>query len=120
MGVNSYQGQITAASQPNSCFPANTSLMPLIIADYTDEVVGGKQGKTFYLQRIGIQAQPDTVVSVDNYKKGSIFPIQTNIKIGSTGIYEANDVQISDIKFVEDSSYDVIIDYIVKYFDNNN
>lgn len=119
MGVNSYQGQITAASQPNSCFPANMSLMPLIIADYTDEIVGGKQGKTFYLQRIGIQAQPDTVVSVDNYKKGSIFPIQTNIKIGSTGIYEANDVQISDIKFVEDSSYDVIIDYIIKYFDNN-
>lgn len=114
MGVNSYQGQLAASSQSNYSFPAYTDLMPLIIADYKDDP-NNQNNRIFYLKKIGIQAQPETVVRLTNSNFGAAQPFTADIRIGKTGFYEANNVHITGIQFLEDTSYDVIIDYIIKY-----
>ena len=116
MEINGYQGQITAASQPNYSFLANADIMPLIINDYKN--IPNKNNKLFYLERIGIQAQPETVVLLastvlgENNINGNQ---EQRIKIGKTGLYEANDVHIIGIKFEQNTLHDVIIDYIIKF-----
>lgn len=112
MNLNGYQGQIAACYQPDFCFHEGQNLMPLIIQDSKWK---NDSNKHIYIERIGIQAQPGTVVLVSNYFQDGTTGEEQEIKIGSTGIYEANNVRIHLIKFIEDTSYDVIIDYILNY-----
>lgn len=55
------------------------------------------------LYKIGVQADVGTVISINN----------TNIKIGSTGIYELDDsVKINELSFPNGASANTIIDFI--------
>lgn len=112
MNLNGYQGQIAACYQPDFCFRKEQDLMPLIIQDSKWK---NDSNKHIYIERIGIQAQPGTVVLVSNSLQDGSGRENQEIKIGSTGIYEANDVRIDYIEFIENTSYDVIIDYILNY-----
>ena len=112
MNLNGYQGQIAACYQPDFCFHEDQKLMSLIIQDSKWK---NDSNKHIYIERIGIQAQPGTVVLVSNSFQDGSGSENQEIKIGSTGIYEANDVRIDQIEFKEDTSYDVIIDYILNY-----
>lgn len=95
MSFNGYQGQICAFDQENGYFPANQEIFTLI------------QNLTYVnidsLERIGIEAPPTTKVKLNNQV----------IEIGKTGFYEVDNVEITSIKFVENSPKDVIIDFIV-------
>ena len=112
MNLNGYQGQIAACYQSDFCFREGQDLMPLIIQDSKWK---NDSNKHIYIERIGIQAQPGTVVFVSNSLQDGSGSEGQEIKIGSTGIYEANDVRIDQISFDNDTSYDVIIDYILNY-----
>ena len=112
MNLNGYQGQIAACYQPDFCFREEQNLMPLIIQDSKWK---NDSNKHVYIERIGIQAQPGTVVFVSNSLQDGSGSESQEIKIGLTGIYEANDVRIDQISFDKDTSYDVIIDYILNY-----
>ena len=110
---NGYQGQITTSNQPGYVFRANQDLMDLIIQD---SKWTSSPSTIIYIERIGIQAQPETVVLLTNRSSSSLISgqITTSIKIGKTGLYEANDVQINHIAFQNDTQ-NVIIDYIINY-----
>lgn len=95
MALNGYQGQIRANQQQGQKFIAGQEIITLI-----------QQTTAFpirYIQRIGIQAPEKTKISINNKE----------IEIGKTGIYEVNNVEITSLKFIQDSSKNVIIDFIV-------
>lgn len=98
MGLNGYQGQICAADQNNRCFAANQEIFTLI-QDLAHVEVD-------YLERVGIQAPPGTMILINN-------STASKIEIGKTGLYEADDVEITSLKFLEDSPESVIIDFII-------
>lgn len=130
MGVNGYQGQIRAIDQPNGYFAANAEIFTLIqnLASVNVD----------YIERIGIQVDPITrgitTQSTETYdtRQGSTtssiqLPKYTTIQvptkvlinnkeiqIGKTGIYEVDNVEITSIKFVENSPKNAIIDFVVK------
>lgn len=94
--TNGYQGQIKALDQPNGYFTANQNIMLLIQNDCNNQYHGA-------VQRIGIDTDPDTNIELNG----------KNIKIGKTGFYEINNVQITSFKFLQNSSKSTIIDYII-------
>ena len=130
MGVNGYQGQIRAADQSNGYFEKDVELFTLI-QNLASIDVG-------YIKRIGIQLNPitkgETTQDLQQYNAidGStqytiqlpknttvLTPTQVRInneiiQIGKTGIYEANDVEITSIQFVENSPKNTIIDFIIQ------
>lgn len=95
MRLNGYQGQICAIDQPNGYFAANQEILNLI------------QELTYpnidYLERIGIEAPQKTRLRINNQL----------IEIGKTGLYEVDNAEITSIRFIENSSRDVIIDFII-------
>lgn len=93
--MNGYQGQIRARDQENGKFLAGQQLFNLIKDNSSFEID--------HLQRIGIFAPEDTVFLINGKQ----------IKIGKTKIYEADEVIITSLQVMEDSSNEVIIDFVV-------
>ena len=95
--LNGNQGQIRAKDQDENKFIAGQQLYGLIAA-----AVNPRYGITS-LARIGIQAPVATHVLLNDI----------DFEIGKTGILEARDLNITSIKFVEDTDDSVIIDFII-------
>lgn len=95
--LNGNQGQIRAKDQDGNKFIAGQQLYGLIVA-----AVNPRYGITS-LARIGIQAPVATHVLLNDI----------DFEIGKTGILEARDLNITSIKFVEDTDDSVIIDFII-------
>lgn len=118
--INGYQGQITYQDFKEILNQENYNILSLIAQGST--ISSGK----CRISRIGIQAIPGDQFKLTNYSPGSGNEIVNIIKIGKTGFYEANDVEISQIKYFpkkkdtnsneneERFGHDVIIDYIIK------
>lgn len=119
--INGYQGQITYQDFKEILNQENYNILSLIAQGST--ISSGK----CRISRIGIQAIPGDQFKLTNYSPGSGNEIVNIIKIGKTGFYEANDIEISQIKYYpkeKDSTnsgereerfgHDVIIDYIIK------
>lgn len=94
--MNGYQGQIRALDQNGHTFPANQNIYSLIQQDTV--------GSIKYIKKISIIAPEGTNMELNGRQ----------IYIGKTGIYEAEDLQITSFIFLEDTSSDVIIDFIVE------
>ncbi len=95
--LNGNQGQICAKDQQGAKFNADQQLYDLIEA-----VVNPRYGITS-LSRIGIQAPIATHVLINDI----------DFEIGKTGILEARGLEVTSIKFVEDTDDSVIIDFII-------
>lgn len=96
--LNGNQGQIYAKDQQGAKFNAGQQLYNLIEA-----AVNPRYGIT-NISRIGIQAPIATHVLINDI----------DFEIGKTGILEARDLNITSIRFVEDTDDSVIIDFIIK------
>lgn len=115
--INGYQGQIIYQD-----FKDNLLNIETLIKE--NSIIGND--KTCLISRIGIQAIPGDQFELTNQSPGTGGGIVSRIKIGKTGFYEANDVEISHIKYFpkkkdtnsneneERFGHDVIIDYIIK------
>ena len=88
--MNGYQGQIRAFDQSGHTFPANQNIKPLI--------------SVRFIKKISITAPQGTKMKLN----------EKQIRIGKTGIYEAEDLQITSFVFLENTSSNVIIDFIVE------
>lgn len=109
MGLNGYQGQLRAMDQPNGYFPANQELFTLIQNDASSVIT------IDCIKRIGIQTSP-VIINEQNTlvtKNAVVLLNNKEIQIGSTGLYETDEVEITSIKFKYNSSKDTIIDYII-------
>lgn len=95
--MNGYQGQIRARDQDQGYFPGGSDIFILIKEQCQGDVVS--------LSRLGIFAPENTLVKINDKE----------IKIGKTKIYEIDEVSITSIKFLENSSNEVIIDFVVSY-----
>lgn len=95
MAGNGYQGQLRAEDQTNGYFAANQEIMDLISADCAVAVS--------FLQRLGIQTPAGTRIKVNNKE----------IEVGKTNIYELSNVEITSLKFVNNSSAYTVINYII-------
>lgn len=95
MAGNGYQGQLRAEDQANGYFEANQEIMNLISADCAAAVS--------YLQRLGIQTPAGTRIKINNKE----------IEVGKTNIYELNNVEVTSLKFVNNSSTYTVINYII-------
>ena len=94
--INGYQGQIKASDQPAGYFTAGTDIMNLISTACNGQYYGS-------IQRLGIEAPENTLFSINN----------ESIKIGKTGIYQVRDVSITSFTISQDSTKEVVIDYII-------
>ena len=94
--MNGYQGQIRALDQNGHTFPANQNIYNLIQQDTIDSIR--------YIKKISITAPEGTRMELN----------ENQIRIGKTGIYEAEDLQITSFIFLDNTSSDVIIDFIVE------
>lgn len=93
--MNGYQGQIRARDQENGKFLPSDDIFELISNNSAFDIK--------YIERIGIFAPEETIFLING----------KNIKIGKTKIYEADEVKITSLKVVEESSNEVIIDFVV-------
>lgn len=122
--LKSYQGQIASIKQTdqNYTFPYGINLFDLAIENSVFKDQKNNSEKTFIISRIGIQTDPGNVVILNNYIAGTSDPALTDviIKIGKTGIYQANDVKINNIVFQKPQEQEntgvknTIIDYIIQ------
>lgn len=94
--MNGYQGQIRALDQNGHTFSANQNIYSLIQQDTVDSIR--------YIKKISITAPEGTRMNLNGKQ----------IHIGKTGIYEAEDLQITSFVFLDNTSSDVIIDFIVE------
>ena len=111
--INGYQGQITYQDFKEILNRENYNILSLIAQGSIIPI------NKCHISRIGIQAIPGDQFKLTNLSPGNSSTAQNNIiKIGKTGFYEANDVEISQIKYYPNdnnrSGHDVIIDYIIK------
>ena len=97
--MNGYQGQIRAREQQNQKFFADQQLFDII----SNNTVGDNQN--CYIKRLGIYAKSGTIVRINNEE----------IEIGKTNIYEIDQVEITSIQFKEDTSSQVILDFIIEF-----
>jgi len=96
--MNGYQGQIRARDQEGGKFIGGQELFELINKKDTYSTFD-----VDHIERIGIFAPEGTIFLINNKE----------IKIGKTKIYEADEVKITSLKVKEDSSNEVIIDFVV-------
>ena len=94
--MNGYQGQIRALDQDGHTFSANQNIYSLIQQDAVSSIK--------YIKKISITAPEGTRMRLN----------EKQIHIGKTGIYEAEDLQITSFIFLDNTSSDVIIDFIVE------
>ena len=94
--MNGYQGQIRACDQQNQKFLANQQLFQIIQEDSRAEIS--------YVKRLGISAKAGTKLRINNIQ----------IEVGKTNIYEVDQVEITSIQFQEDTTNDVILDFIIQ------
>lgn len=110
--INGYQGQITYQDFKEILNQEGYNILSLIAQSSIIPI------NNCYISRIGIQAIPGDQFTLKNHSPGSSNVTPNIIKIGKTGFYEANDVEISQIKYYPKdnnrSGHDVIIDYIIK------
>lgn len=104
--MNGYQGQIRARDSSNKKFLAGQDIIQLI----KTQSINSDNIK--YLKRIGIFAPQGTKVSINNTNDSAAGKI---IQIGKTKIYQVEDVEIREFHFLQDSTPEVIIDYIIEY-----
>lgn len=96
MGSNGYQGQIKASDQPNGIFLADQNIISLIQEACNNQFSGS-------ISRLGIEAPQGTFILINN----------RSIQIGKTGLYEVNDVHITALAFVQNSTKEATVDYII-------
>ena len=96
--MNGYQGQIRARDQEGGKFIGGQELFELINKKDTYSTFD-----VDHIERIGIFAPENTIFLINDKE----------IKIGKTKIYEADEVEITSLKVKEDSSNEVIIDFVV-------
>lgn len=97
--MNRYQGQLYAKDQQGQKFPLNRNILQLMPQrDIID-----------YLKKISIFAPEGTRLLLKHKNEGE----DIEIHIGSTGMYEIEDIQIVSLKFLDNSSSEIIIDYII-------
>lgn len=120
--INGYQGQITYQDFSEE-LKNNPSYNILSLIAQSSII---SDANKCHISRIGIQAIPGDQFKLTNYSPGSSSATPNIIKIGKTGFYEANDVEITEICYTpknkdtnseqqeERSGHDVIIDYIIK------
>lgn len=97
MGVNGCQSQLRAVDQPNSHFSANQELIQL--------VQNASKYPNFKLTKIGIVTDsPFDIIVVNNE------PFQ----IGFTYQLQLDNVDITSMYFANDTSSQVIIDYVIQ------
>lgn len=97
--MNRYQGQLYAKDQQGQKFPLNRNILQLMPQrDIID-----------YLKKISIFAPEGTRLLLKHKNEEE----DIEIHIGSTGIYEIEDIQIVSLKFLDNSSSEIIIDYIL-------
>lgn len=101
--MNGYQGQIRARDSSNKKFLAGQDIIPLIQEQTAPTIK--------YLKRIGIFAPQGTKVAINNTNDSA----EKIIQIGKTKIYQVEDVEIREFYFLQDSTPEVIIDYIIEY-----
>ena len=105
MGTNRYQGQIRLLDYEDN---KRKDIFKLIKENQTDSSID-----LSYIKRIGICAEPGTVFSIMQ----NIDSNEIQIVIGSTGIYECNNVLIKSLKLLTSSNdminKNIIIDYII-------
>ena len=94
--LNGYQGQIRAIDQQAGYFLADQEIMDLIALQCNNYYAG-------FISRLGIQAPEKSVFLINGEA----------IEMGKTGMYEINNVIINSLLFEENSSSDVVIDYII-------
>ena len=100
--MNGYQGQIRARDQNQGYFPSNQEIFTLI----SEQSQKGESGEGIIsLSKFGIFAPEGTIILLNNKE----------IKIGKTKMYQIDEVDITSIKFLENSSNEVIIDFVVSY-----
>lgn len=96
-----YQGQLAALNTESKKFEAEKNLVSLIKAN--------SKFNEIYLKRIGIMAQPGDKIKFRNKDQQK----EIEVLIGKTGMYEIDNVNISQLAFVENSDSKAIIDYIL-------
>lgn len=116
--INAYQGQISSIDHERYGFPLNenlflTEILPNSI--YSNDMAAGAD---IVLSRIGVQAEPGTMIHLINQKAESEQKKHFSVKIGKTGFYEIDNVQVTGISFTGDNSNlgivkNAIIDYII-------
>lgn len=94
--MNGYQGQIRACDQQNQKFLANQQLFQIIQEDNRAEIN--------YVKRLGVSAKAGTKLRINNIQ----------IEVGKTNMYEVDQVEITSIQFQEDTTNDVILDFIIQ------
>ena len=95
--MNGYQGQLRAFDQQGRVFPANIELISLF-ADVPPET-------TFrYVKKLSIFTLQGVRMRINGKE----------IRIGETGIYEVEDVEITSFMFIEDAPTQTIIDFIIQ------
>ena len=100
--MNGYQGQIRARDQSQGHFSPEQDIFILI----SEQCQKGTSGEGITgLSKFGIFAPEGTIILLNNKE----------IKIGKTKIYQIDEVNITSIKFLENSSNEVIIDFVVSY-----
>lgn len=94
--MNGYQGQIRAIDQQNHIFLANQQLLNIIQQNTRSPIN--------YIKRLGIFAKEGTKLKINDIQ----------IEIGKTNIYEIDQMEITSIKFKENTSNEVILDFIIQ------
>lgn len=94
--INGYQGQIRASDQSNGYFQAEANIISLITNACNNQYNG-------FVQRIGIEAPEGTFITING----------ESIQIGKTGLYEVNNAYITSLTFVENSTKEAVVDYII-------
>lgn len=94
--MNGYQGQIKAIDQIGHIFSANQNIYALIQQKSVNPLR--------FIKKISIIASEGTKMRLNGKQ----------IYIGKTGFYEIEDVQITSFEFLDDTSSNVIIDFIVE------
>lgn len=98
MGVNGYQSQLRAIDQPNSCFAANVNLVPLM--EQNSKYENPK------ITKVGITSDNSYDIVMIN---GQSFQIGYK-----TNVLQLDNVDITSMYFVQDTSSKVTIDYIAQ------
>lgn len=93
--MNGYQGQLRASDYEGRTFPVKQELINLIQEESSIPISGLKKLSVFTLQGTRMQIN------------------EKEIRIGKTGIYEIEDVEITSFQFLDNVSSQTIIDFII-------
>lgn len=101
--MNGYQGQIRAIDQQGKHFLANQNIVDLINASAVASIRSLKRIEIFTAEGTRINFLLTGTSSLED---------EIEVEIGKTKMYQLDEVQITSIKFIEDSPVQTIIDFI--------